>query len=189
MQIPIEITFRDVPKTEEIEDLIRKKAQKLDAICDYIISCRVIVDRTQYHQKSGQPYRVRVDVTIPPGHEIVINRNQSRGNQHLDLAAEVRWAFEAAERQIIALMAKQRRNVKNHPQQHVQGVIARLFNDEGYGFIETVDGRELFFHKNSVIHNEFEVLKIGTGVNFTEEQGEKGPQASTVQIIETPRFY
>ncbi|NLP01042.1 MAG: HPF/RaiA family ribosome-associated protein, partial [Fibrobacter sp.] len=34
MQVPLEITFRDVEKTDEMEELIRKKAAKLDRICD-----------------------------------------------------------------------------------------------------------------------------------------------------------
>jgi cold shock CspA family protein len=54
---------------------------------------------------------------------------------------------------------------------------------EDYGFLETPDGREVYFHKNSVLHNGFEQLKVGTEVYYAEEQGEKGPQASTVRVV------
>ena len=60
--------------------------------------------------------------------------------------------------------------------------IARLFPDEGYGFIETADGREVYFHKNSVVGERFERLEVGKEVRFVEEHGENGPQASTVHV-------
>ena len=34
--------------------------------------------------------------------------------------------------------------------------------------------------------NDFDRLEIGTGVQWHEEQGDKGPQASTVRIIDKP---
>lgn len=65
-------------------------------------------------------------------------------------------------------------------------MVVRLFRDQGYGFIETAEGQELYFHRNSVLHDEFEQLRVGTGVRFAEEMGEEGPQASTVQITDRP---
>jgi cold shock CspA family protein len=53
----------------------------------------------------------------------------------------------------------------------------------GFGFIETADGREIYFHKNSVLNDAFGHLKIGQSVSFHEEAGEKGPQASTVKLM------
>jgi cold shock CspA family protein len=54
--------------------------------------------------------------------------------------------------------------------------------DEGYGFLTTDDGREVYFHKDSVLNQGFQRLKLGARVIFAEEQGDKGPQASTVKI-------
>jgi hypothetical protein len=39
---------------------------------------------------------------------------------------------------------------------------------------------------NSILHNDCNRLEIGTGMNFSLEQGEEGPQASTVKIIDKP---
>ena len=189
MQVPLEISFRDVEKTDEVEELIRQKAAKLDRVCDHINSCSVMVEKLQKHQRSGQPYKVRLDIKVPPGHELVISRDASRGNLHLDLNAEIRWAFDVAERQLIELMEKQRRDIKTHPYQEVQGVIERVFYSDGVGFIRSVDGREIFFHKNSILHFSFENLRPGMGVRFNEEMGEKGPQATSVQIVEIPESY
>jgi cold shock CspA family protein len=58
--------------------------------------------------------------------------------------------------------------------------------NEGYGFLMTPDGRELYFHRHSVLHDDFERLAVGTEVRFEEEEGEKGPQASTVQVVNKP---
>ena len=189
MQTPLEISFRDVEKTEEIETLIRQKAGKLDKMFSNIISCRIMVEKLQQHYRSSQPFRVRIDLKLPPGHELVVSRDPSKGDLHLDLGAEVRWAFDAAERMLKELREKQRHDIKSHPQQETQGVIERLFFTDGTGFIRTTDGREIFFHQHSVLHMDFERLKVGMGVRFIEAQGEKGPQATTVQVVDIQESY
>jgi cold shock CspA family protein len=51
-----------------------------------------------------------------------------------------------------------------------------------FGFLRTSDGREIYFHRNSVLDGGFDKLRPGTAVTFVEEQGEQGPQASTVHV-------
>jgi cold shock CspA family protein len=58
-----------------------------------------------------------------------------------------------------------------------------MFHYEGYGFIETTDGGEVYFDKNSVVDADFDKLEAGQEVRFSEEMGNKGPQASTVHVI------
>jgi len=48
--------------------------------------------------------------------------------------------------------------------------------------------REIYFHKNSVLGRAFPRLKVGTTVRFAEEQGERGPQASTVHVVPKEQF-
>ena len=55
--------------------------------------------------------------------------------------------------------------------------------EEGYGFLKTGDGREIYFHRNSVLDDAFARLKPGARVAFSEEMGDKGPQASTVKLL------
>ena len=74
---------------------------------------------------------------------------------------------------------RQRGDVKSHEEQP-HGLVSKLFPDRGYGFIETPDGIEVYFHKNSVADPGFDRLTVGTEVRFVEEDGEHGPQASTV---------
>jgi cold shock CspA family protein len=55
--------------------------------------------------------------------------------------------------------------------------------DNGFGFLQTSDGREVYFNEYSVLSGAFAKLKVGTRVTFAEEEGESGPQASTVKLL------
>ena len=63
------------------------------------------------------------------------------------------------------------------------GRISQLFVKEGYGRIETPDNRDIYFNRNSLLNGDFEKLELGSEVTFAEEQGEYGPQASTVKLV------
>ena len=58
--------------------------------------------------------------------------------------------------------------------------ISQMFED--YGFLETLDGREVYFHSNSVVNNKFDKLAVGIEVSYVERMGDEGPQASTVKV-------
>jgi cold shock CspA family protein/ribosome-associated translation inhibitor RaiA len=186
MKVPLEISFRGMDKIDAAEILIREKAADLERICSDIMSCRVAVEVPQQHQRSGRSYRVRITVSIPPGHEAVVRRESSEGMIHDELPAVIRDAFDAARRQVQKIVEKRRGQVKSPPGDVPIAFVVRLFREEGYGFIKDTDGRDLYFHKNAVLHGDFDRLEIGTGVRFEEGEGEKGPQASTVQIVDKP---
>ncbi len=65
------------------------------------------------------------------------------------------------------------------------GLVEKLSPD-GYGFIRSFDNLEVYFHRNSVLHGDFERLTVGTEVRFEPEEGDKGLQASSVQIVAKP---
>ncbi|MFA5423738.1 MAG: HPF/RaiA family ribosome-associated protein [Phycisphaerae bacterium] len=116
MKIPIEIAVKNLVITDEITNLINKKAAKLDRICDHITSCRVSIERPYLHQSSGNPYRVRVDITVPPGHELVAKEEAGTGDMHEPLPGVIKNAFHSAQRQLKKLVDLQHGNVKTHPQ-------------------------------------------------------------------------
>lgn len=186
MEVPIELTFRHVTKTKELEDLVNSKVRGLEKICDNIISCRVAIEKPQEHQKSGNPFRVRIDLRVPPGHEIVVKREPGDGNMHDPVDFVIRESFDVARRQLKELLDKQQREVKTHPQQEVTAVIERIFEKERYGFLKTVEGREVYFHANSVVNEDFKKLVPGMGVRFVGRLDDAGFQASTVQVIDRP---
>ena len=205
MKIPLQITFRNMPPSEAIENNVREKAAKLDSLYDGIMSCRIIIEAPHRHHHKGKAYQVSIDMTVPAG-EIVVNRapkrldaaktpwpeelendlieshEPSKHGAHEDLYVAIRDAFNAAARKLQDHARRQRGKVKLHEPAAAARVI-RLFPIEDYGFLQTPDGREVYFHKNSVLARGFDRLEVGTEVFFAEEPGEKGPQASTVRVI------
>jgi len=65
-----------------------------------MISCHVVVDMPQQHQKSSNPFRVRIEMRVPPGHELVIKRESSEGDMHDTLPKVLRKAFNVANRKL-----------------------------------------------------------------------------------------
>lgn len=186
MKVPLEITFRGLEKTDALETLIREKADALERVCDHVTSCRVAVEIPQQHQRKGRQYRVRINLKVPPGHEFAVRREATEGDIHDEVTTVIRDAFDAARRKLKRIVEKQRGEVKTHPEVETTALVVRLFREQGYGFLKTLDGRDLYFHRNSVLQNDFDRLEIGTAVRFDEDEGEEGPQASTIQIIDKP---
>src|SRR5215213_10581930 len=66
-----------------------------------------------------------------------------------------------------------------------QGVgTVKWYNPEkAYGFITTEDGRDLFVHRNSIADGRPWLID-GQGVEFTVRQGQKGPEAGDVRVVQ-----
>ncbi|MCC6764749.1 MAG: HPF/RaiA family ribosome-associated protein [Deltaproteobacteria bacterium] len=180
MDQPVQITFRDVPPSEAVEARIREEADTLRQYDDRIVRCRVVVEQPHRHQHQGRLYAIRIDLTVP-GREIVIGNGSHADHAHEDVYVAIRDAFEAARRQLQdhTRRTRERRYAPDGPA--AEGRIGRLLRDLGYGFIETADGREIYFHRNSVVDGTFDRLEAGAAVHFAEELGEKGPQATSVR--------
>lgn len=181
MKLPLQITFRGLESSEALEADIREKAGKLDRYSPDIMSCRVVVEARHKHHQDGNLYQVRVDLTVP-GREIVTSRERALHHSHTDAYVAIRDAFDEARRQLEDYERFRRQQVKTHEVPE-HGRIARLNLEEGFGFIETADGRDVYFHRNSVLRVPFERLKEGQEVRFDQELGEKGPQATTVRVV------
>lgn len=179
MKLELQVTFRDMEPSRKIEQDIREKAAKLDQFHDRIMGCRVVVAAPHRHHQKGRLYNVRIDLTVPGG-ELVVNRDHGSDAAHHDAHVAVRDAFDAARRQLQDFARRRRGEVKTHAAEP-SARVSKLFSAKGYGFIETSDGREIYFHENSVVGG-FEHLTLGTRVHFTEEEGQQGPQASTVRL-------
>ena len=72
--------------------------------------------------------------------------------------------------------------VKQHEGQPI-GTVIKIDSSGEFGFLESTDGREVYFHRNSVLDPGFAHLSVGARVSFAEEMGEKGVQASTVRLL------
>lgn len=178
MQIPVLVTFRNMDRSDAIEAEIGERVARLEKFFDRISSCDVIVEAPHRHQKKGKHYVVRVRLVLP-GQEILVDRDPKDSRDRSDIRIAIRDAFAAAQRRLQDYVRRRRGDVKVH-EAPPHGRVVRLFPEDGYGFIEATDGREIYFHRNSVVNDGFATLEVGSEVRFVESEGEKGPQASTV---------
>lgn len=182
MKQPLQITFRDMPHSDAIEAHIRKKAEKLDEFYDQIMGCHVVLEQPHGHHHKGKLFHVTIDLTVPTG-ELVVNRSPNKEHHaHEDAYVAIRDAFNAMRRKLLHFASKQRGDVKKHGIPG-HGKISEMEQHQSYGRILTPEGREIYFHRNSVIDGDFDSLEIGSEVRFNEEAGDEGPQASTVYLI------
>lgn len=176
MQIPLQVTFQNMPHSAAIEAKISEKAAKLERVYDRIMSCRIAVEESQRRRHQGKLFSVRIDITVP-GKELAVTREENE-----DPYVAVRDAFNAVSRRLEEHARRLRGDVKAH-ESPPTGRIVRIFPEQSYGFIMTPDHREVYFHRNSVLNDDFTRLKFGAEVTFIEEQGNEGPQAARVAIM------
>lgn len=182
MLIPLEVTFRHMAHSNAIEEAVRQKAEKLEQFYPRIISCRVAVEASNRRTSTkALLYRVRVDVTVPGG-EIVAERQPSHQPLHEDIHIAIRDAFDSMKRELQDYAEKQRGDVKIH-ELPPHGRVVRVFPDRGYGFLESDEGYEVYFHQNAVVDGAFAKVEVGDEVRFEEEEGERGPQATSVIVV------
>jgi ribosomal subunit interface protein len=174
MQNALQVTFRDMPASEALEARIRQKADKLEKFHPNITNCRVTVEESHRHHSQGRHFGVKVEVHVPGGQPVVATLKHDE-----DVYVALRDAFGSVRRRLEEGLRETRGNVKVHETpQH--GKVARVFPEEGFGFIQTDDGREFYFSRENVVHPRFEDLGSGAPVQFIEEAAAEGTQAKRV---------
>ncbi len=177
MQRPLKITSRDFVLTEPVEAEIRRRAEALDNYYQRLSGCEVTIEAPAIkHHRKGGPFSVRIRVTVP-GKELAVDRQDAE-----EVSQAIREAFDAARRVLEDYVRELRGAVKLH-ESAPTGTVLRLEPELDHGFIEAPDGREIYFHRHSVLNEAFDELQLGSRVRFAEEEGEKGPQASTVVLV------
>ncbi len=203
MQLPLQITFRNLETSSAVETRIRQEVAKLENFYNRIMGCRVAVETPRHHLQRGKIFNIKIDLTVPGG-EIVVRHKPSLHSvakhteiekakksleiegAYKDIYVAIRDAFRSARRQLQEHVRKENGVVKQHAPVP-QGRIVKLVPEEDYGFLQTLEGTEIYFHRNSVLQGAFDQLENGDLVTFAEEKGDKGPQASTVHAISKRR--
>lgn len=180
MQIPLQVTFRNMDPSEAMEANVREKAEKLEQFFSDIMSCRVVVEAKHKHHQQGNLYDVHIDLKVP-GKELAVSREAGLNHAHEDAYVAIRDAFDAAKRQLQDHSAQIKQQIKLH-ESMPHGQVTDINLDQGYGIIKTSDNREVYFHRNSLLNMDLDKLEIGDSVRFSEESGEQGPQASSVTV-------
>jgi cold shock CspA family protein len=181
MQTEPQVSFHGLAVDEEVRDAALDHVAQLERLWDRITGCHVVIAQPHRHHRSGRLYSVRVDLVVPGG-EIVVNRDHHLDHAHADVHVALRDAFLAARRRLEDHVRRLRGAEKAHAAR-ARGRVAQLFPLQGYGFIETSDGREVYFHRHAVADRDGRLLDVGSDVFFTEEEGDDGPQAAFVQLI------
>lgn len=181
LKSPVQITFRNLGRSEAIEAKIRERVEKLGSFYSPIMSCCVAVEALHRHHRQGNHYHIRIDVRVPD-RELVADREPDERHAYTDVYVAIRDAFDAMRRQLEEYARHQQGKVKWH-EAPAHGRIAELYPEEGYGRIETSDGQLVYFHRNSLVDGDFDKLAVGAQVRLNEEMGEEGPQATAVQLL------
>jgi cold shock CspA family protein len=197
--IALAISFRGLEHSDTIEALVRDQVRMLERFSSQDLQCRVVIEVPHRHHLHGASVQVGIELRIPNG-EIVVHHEPSvhaelrRGEtdvvtKEADVAAPfadpvfaVREAFRAVRRRLQDHVHRRQGTVKVHVLPPTARV-ARIFRDEGYGFLETPAGKEVYFHANSVHNRPFAQIFVGDRVRYVEEAGDQGPQATTVDVV------
>lgn len=181
MQTPVEIDFRGMTATPQIRAAVLEHVNELEQRFGRVTSCRVVVKGPGGHHRTGGLHEVSIRLALPNGREVNVGRTAQADERFGDLAFALNDAFKRARRRLQDHARQMQGQVKQHEDQPI-GTVVRLDPSGGFGFLESSDGREIYFHRNSVIEG-FPRLEVGARVIFAEEMGEKGPQASTVKLL------
>jgi len=178
MQSPVQIDFQGVKPVQSLREKVTDHVSGLEERFGRITACRVVLKAPGKHHRTGL-YEVNLHLILPDGKQVDIDRTPQVDERYTDLDFALNDAFKRARRRLQDQVRRLRGVVKAHETQPI-GKVIQLHDD--YGFLEAPDGHEVYFHSRSVLNNAFTRLKIGTHVTFAEEPGEKGPQASTVNL-------
>jgi cold shock CspA family protein len=182
MQTPMEIEYQDLASTPAVQDLIADHVKKLEARYGRITACRIIVKGPGKRHQTGGLYEINIRLALPDGREVNVDRTPKADERHSDLAFAISDAFKRTGRQLQDEARRMEGMVKSHERQST-GTVVRLDPGGEFGFLQSSDGSEIYFHRNSVVDGEFADLAVGSRVVFVDEIGEKGAQATTVKPL------
>jgi cold shock CspA family protein len=181
MDTPLQIDFQGMEPNPKLQASIGERVDELETRFGHIIAARAVLKGPGGHHRTGAPYELNIHLSLPGGHEVNISRTPHLDERHGDVTFAINDAFRRARRRLQDRARKIRGDVKHHDP--APAATVRNIDASGeFGFLDTDDGREIYFHRNSVVNGQMSDLEPGTRVTFAETVGNKGPQASTVKI-------
>lgn len=181
METPVEIDFQGMKPVERLHRSVTAHIADLEQRYGRITACRVVLKAPGGHHRVGL-YEVNIRLALPNGREVNVARTAQQDERYANIDFAINDTFKRARRRLQDHVRRMQGQVKTHEAQPT-GIISRFDPTGEFGFIETADSREIYFHKNSVLDGAFSRLSVGARVAFAEEAGDKGPQASTVRPL------
>ena len=180
MQTPVQIDFQGMDADHEVRGAIAAHVASLEERFGRVTAGRVVLKAPGGRHRTGGLYEINIRLSLPEGREVNVARTAQLDERYSDLNFAINDAFKRARRQLQDRAQRIRGDVKLHESPPI-ATVARLDPAGLFGFLETADGREVYFHRNSVINGGFDGLGVGARVTFAETAGDKGPQASVVK--------
>jgi ribosome-associated translation inhibitor RaiA len=183
MQKEPRIAFQNMDASPALESDIRERIARLEEFHARLIGCSVVVQAPHRHSRKGRIYEIRIDLSLP-GEDIAVTRESGLDHAHEDVHVALRDAFDAARR---LLEDRQRREAPHRSKKHPDvghGLVVRLFAEDGYGFLETADVREVYFQRNGLTGQTWDRIAVGSKLRFKELDGDKGPFATQVTLMD-----
>jgi ribosomal subunit interface protein len=190
VQIPVEITFHNIQRSEWVEEAIREKIARLEKLFDRLVTCRVRVERRATNATNSIPPVVRIEVGVPGHKDLVVSHEPEHLQQKFqdpDMRNAINEAFRIAERQLLDFKEQLKGRTKaplHDGANQFLGQVAELAPEADHGFLLTKEGGLLYFHRNSLLTGDFDSLKRGDEVHYVEDLGDTGPIASKVRVKE-----
>ncbi len=100
MDIPLQVSFRNMDASPAIETRVRDKAAKLEQYFHHLTSCRVVVEAPHRHRHKGKIFHIRIEMGVPRKPELVVSNEREENHAHEDVYVAIRDAFKTAERQL-----------------------------------------------------------------------------------------
>ncbi|WP_374307711.1 HPF/RaiA family ribosome-associated protein [Methylocella sp.] len=181
MDRKLQIVFRDIQHSDALETLITDRAQRLENAFSHVIGCRVVVGAA-HRSAPVAPLCLTVEVDVPGRPMVVAKAEAKRKGEQTAL---VNHAFDLVERRLeqhAEFSKNTQRRLENAPE---TGVVARMFPEQGHGFIEVRGGPDLYFARHCVMRGDFDALEVGMLVEVTRSpaEGPMGPQASAIYVV------
>jgi cold shock CspA family protein/ribosome-associated translation inhibitor RaiA len=181
MKIQPHVVYRGFGPSAALTARITEELADLERIWDRITGCHVSLELPHRHKRHGKHFLAKIELYVP-GKVLSVGRDPSEHEGFEDAYAAVNESFSMLRRQLREYVRAKRGRVKKHEKQPV-GVVTQLLGDRECGFLRSEDGRDVYFHRNSVLGGGWQRLKVGSRVAYAEESGDEGPQASTVRPL------
>ena len=173
----LEIQSRNVDMTPRWKTEIEARMADLQRGHDDLTHGRVTLTKNRHHRKLDNVAEALVLVTLPGRHTVTARKEDKTFEE------AIRSAFEAVSIELRKYREKRAQTeVRLAPVPPHRGVVCKLFPKERFGFILQEGGGEVYFHANALQGLTFEQVEDGLDVCFNVEAGQKGPQATTVQL-------
>ena len=182
METPVKIDFQNGDVGSQARAAIDRHLSQLEERFGRMTAGRVVFKSPSDRHRRGGLYEINIRLALPDGREVNVGHTPQNDQRYADIDFAINDAFKRARRQLQDQVRKLQGHIKQHEAPPI-GTVVELDPLGVFGFIETSDGREIYFHRNSVLNDEYSKLTVNSRVTFAEEKGDKGPQASSVKLM------